>query len=117
MSYTDEPTTGYAYDTGELHGLVRRLYNIRADYLAPGCFAEPSRVAADTALGTDAFGVLPGAAELTDRHRRAAARMVTLLAQVRAELETTRADLTHAVDRFTGTEADVSTLMRTAAAR
>jgi hypothetical protein len=117
MSHTDDPPTGYAYDTGELHGLVRRLHNIRADYLAPGCFAEPARVAADTALGTDAFGVLPGAQELTDRHRRAATRMVTLLAQVRTELDTTRADLTHVVDRFTGTEADIGTLLRTAATR
>jgi hypothetical protein len=117
MARTDKPAAGYAYDTGELHGLVRRLHNIRTDYLAPGCFAEPSRVAADTVLGSDAFGAFPGAAELTDRHRRAAARMVTLLTQVRTELETTRADLTRAVNRFAGTETDIGTLLRTAAAR
>ncbi|WP_406281368.1 hypothetical protein [Embleya sp. NBC_00896] len=118
MSRTDgDPTTGYAVDTGELHGLVRRLHNIRADYLARGCFAEPARVAADTALGPDALGALPGAAELTDRHRRAAARMVDLLTEIRAELEATRSELGRAADRFTDTETDVGTVLRAAAPR
>ncbi|MYS85913.1 hypothetical protein [Embleya scabrispora] len=118
MSRTDGAgTTGYAVDTGELHGLVRRLHNIGADYLARGCFAEPARVAAYTALGTDALGALPGAAELTERHRLAAARMVELLAQIRAELATTHTELGRTADRFTSTETEVGTLLRTAASR
>ncbi|MGC0420289.1 hypothetical protein [Embleya sp. AB8] len=118
MSRTDDRgATGYAVDIGELHGLVHRLHNIGADYLAPGCFAEPARVAADTALAPDALGSLPGGAELTDRHRRAAARMVELLAEVRAELAGTRAELGRTAQRFTDTETEVGTLLRAVGTR
>ncbi|MFJ8738025.1 hypothetical protein ACIRL2_01510 [Embleya sp. NPDC127516] len=118
MSRTDgDGAAGYTVDTGELHGLVRRLHNIGTDYLARGCFAEPARVAADTALSTDALGSLPGAAELSDRHRRASARMVDLLTGIRAELAATRVELGRTADRFTDAEAEVGTLLRTVAPR
>ncbi|MGW9205380.1 hypothetical protein ACWGR4_00130 [Embleya sp. NPDC055664] len=118
MSRTDGGgASGYAVDTAELHGLVRRLHNIGADYLAPGCAAEPGRVTDHTALDTEALGRFPGAAELADRHRRAAARMVDLLTEIRAELATTRVELGRTADRFADTETEVGTLLRAVAAR
>jgi len=109
-----DPTAGFTLDLGELHGLVRRVHNIRTDFLSRGCFAEPARFGADTALDPQALGDLPGARELTGGHRRAAARMVDLLTEIRSELEATALELRRAVDRYTDTEADLGTALRTA---
>lgn len=115
MSRIDsDPTAGFTLDLGELHGLIRRVHNIRADYLSQGCFAEPARFEADTALDPQALGGLPGARELDDGHRRVAARMMDLLTEIRVELDATATGLRRAKDRYEDTEADLGSALRTA---
>jgi len=114
MSRIDgDPTAGFTLDLGELHGLIRRVHNIRTDFLSQGCFAEPARFGADTTLDPQSLGDLPGARELTSGHRRAAARMVDLLTEFGSELDATATELRRAADRYADTEADLGAALRT----